>query len=77
MSLLKSEQCISVVIRLQEHPPGIGLANCYICIVWPKIALLVDADDISEKPYGTYHHQKRPPLDLAKMKSRKVEDSET
>ena len=47
----------------------------YLGLMWPKVALLVDADDISEKPYGTYHHQKRPPLDLVKMKSRKVEDS--
>lgn len=47
----------------------------YLGLVWPKVALLVDADDISEKPYGTYHTHKKPPLDLVKIKSRKVEDS--
>lgn len=47
----------------------------YLDLIWPKVALLVDADDISEKPYGTYHTHKRPPLDMAKIKSRKVEDS--
>ncbi len=46
----------------------------YLGLIWPHVALLVDADDISERPYGTYHTQKRPPLDLAKIKSRKVED---
>jgi hypothetical protein len=48
----------------------------YLSLIWSKIALLVDADDTSEKPYGTYHNEKRPPLDLVKMKSRKVEDLE-
>lgn len=47
----------------------------YLSLIWPKVALLVDADDVSEKPYGTYHTHKRPPLDVAKIKSRKVEDS--
>ena len=49
----------------------------YLSLIWPKVALLVDADDTSEKPYGTYHTHKRPPLDLEKMKSRKVEDAES
>ena len=48
----------------------------FLDLIWPKVALLVDADDISEASYGTYHTRKRPPLDLVKMKSRKVEDSE-
>jgi len=46
----------------------------YLGLIWPKVALLVDADDVSERPYGTYHTRKRPPFDLAKIKSRKVED---
>lgn len=48
----------------------------FLDLIWPKVALLVDADDISEASYGTYHTRKRPPLDLMKIKSRKVEDSE-
>jgi hypothetical protein len=48
----------------------------YLGLIWPKVALLVDADDTSEASYGTYHSRKRPPLDLLKIKSRKVEDSE-
>ena len=47
----------------------------YLGLIWSKIALLVDADDVSEKPYGTYHTHKRPALDAGKIKSRKVEDS--
>ena len=46
----------------------------YLGLIWPHLALLVDADDISERPYGTYYTQKRAPLDLSKIKSRKVED---
>lgn len=48
----------------------------FIDLLWPKVALLVDADDHSERPYGTYYTRKRPPLDIAKIKNRKVEDSE-
>jgi hypothetical protein len=47
----------------------------FLDLIWPKVALLVDADDTSEASYGTYHTRKRPPLNLVKMKSRKVEDS--
>ena len=46
----------------------------FLSLIWPKVGLVVDADDSSEKPYGTYHTRKRPPLDAVKMKSRKVED---
>lgn len=46
----------------------------FLSLIWPKVALIVDADDTSEKPYGTYHTRKRPPLDAQKIKSRKVED---
>ena len=46
----------------------------FLSLIWPKVGLIVDADDISEKPYGTYHNRKRPPLDAQKIKSRKVED---
>jgi hypothetical protein len=46
----------------------------FLSLIWTKVGLIVDADDISEKPYGTYHTRKRPPLDALKMKSRKVED---
>jgi hypothetical protein len=46
----------------------------FLSLIWPKVGLIVDADDISEKPYGTYHTHKRPPLDAQKIKSRKVED---
>ncbi|MCX6911372.1 MAG: DUF3800 domain-containing protein [Verrucomicrobia bacterium] len=46
----------------------------FLSLIWPKVGLIVDADDISEKPYGTYHTRKRPPLDAQKIKSRKVED---
>ena len=46
----------------------------YLGLIWSKIALLVDADDVSERPYGTYHSRKQPPLDQAKIKCRKVED---
>lgn len=46
----------------------------FLSLIWPKVGLIVDADDTSEKPYGTYHTRKRPPLDVQKMKNRKVED---
>jgi hypothetical protein len=46
----------------------------FLSLIWPKVGLIVDADDISENPYGTYHTRKRPPLDARKIKSRKVED---
>lgn len=46
----------------------------FLSLIWPKVGLIVDADDASEKPYGTYHTRKHPPLDAEKMKSRKVED---
>jgi hypothetical protein len=46
----------------------------FLSLIWPKVGLIVDADDISEKPYGTYHTRKRAPLDVQKIKSRKVED---
>lgn len=46
----------------------------FLSLIWPKVGLIVDADDTSEKPYGTYHTRKRPPLDTEKIKSRKVED---
>jgi len=46
----------------------------FLSLIWPKVGLIVDADDISEKPYGTNHNRKRPPLDAQKIKSRKVED---
>lgn len=46
----------------------------FLSLIWPKVGLIVDADDISEKPYGTYHTRKRAPLDAQKMKNRKVED---
>ncbi len=48
----------------------------FLELIWPKVALLLDADDRSEAAYGTYHTRKRPPLDIAKIKCRKVEDSE-
>jgi len=46
----------------------------FLSLIWPKVGLIVDADDTSEKPYGTYHTRKRPPLDAQKIKCRKVED---
>jgi hypothetical protein len=46
----------------------------FLSLIWPKVGLIVDADDTSEKPYGTYHTRKRTPLDAQKIKNRKVED---
>ena len=46
----------------------------FLSLIWPKVGLIVDAEDISENPYGTYHTRKRPPLDAQKIKSREVED---
>lgn len=46
----------------------------FLSLIWPKVALVVDADDISEKAYGTYHTRKRPPLSAESIKNRKVED---
>lgn len=46
----------------------------FLSLIWPKVGLIVDADDISEKPYGTYHTRKRPQLDAGIIKNRKVED---
>lgn len=46
----------------------------FLSLIWPKVGLIVDADDTSEKPYGKYHTRKRPPLDALGIKNRKVED---
>lgn len=46
----------------------------FLSLIWPKVALIVDADDISEKAYGTYHTRKLPPLSAESIKNRKVED---
>jgi hypothetical protein len=46
----------------------------FLSLIWPKVALIVDADDISEKAYGTYHTRKRAPLSAESIKNRKVED---
>lgn len=46
----------------------------FLGLLWPKVGLILDADDVSEKPYGTYHTRKRPPLNSERIKNRKVED---
>lgn len=46
----------------------------FLALIWPKVGLIVDADDTAEKPYGTYHTSKRPPMSAAGIKNRKVED---
>lgn len=46
----------------------------FLSLIWPKVGLIVDADDIAEKPYGTYHTRKRPTLTVEGIKNRKVED---
>lgn len=46
----------------------------FLSLIWPKVGLIVDADDTSEKPYGTYHSRKRQPLSAEGIKNRKVED---
>jgi Protein of unknown function (DUF3800) len=46
----------------------------FLGLIWPKVGLIVDADDISEKPYGTYHTRKRSPMTAEPIKNRKVED---
>ena len=46
----------------------------FLSLIWPKVGLIVDADDISEKPYGTYHTRTRPPMSAVGIKNRKVED---
>jgi hypothetical protein len=46
----------------------------FLGLIWPKVGLIVDADDISEKPYGTYHTRKRSPMTAESIKNRKVED---
>ena len=46
----------------------------FLGLIWPKIGLIVDADDISERPYGTYHTRKRSPMTSETIKNRKVED---
>lgn len=46
----------------------------FLSLIWPKVGLIVDTDDISENRYGTYHTRKRPPLDAQRIKNRKVED---
>lgn len=46
----------------------------FLSLIWNNVGLIVDADDVSEKPYGTYHNRKRPPLDAMGIKKRKVED---
>ncbi|MEX1115099.1 MAG: DUF3800 domain-containing protein [Akkermansiaceae bacterium] len=46
----------------------------FLSLIWPKVGLIVDADDTSENPYGTYHTRKRPPMNVLGIKNRKVED---
>ncbi len=46
----------------------------FLSLIWPKVGLIVDADDTSEKPYGTYHTSKRTPMSALGKKNRKVED---
>jgi hypothetical protein len=46
----------------------------FLSLIWSKVGLIVDADDTSERPFGTYHTRKHPPMDAQKIKSRKVED---
>jgi len=46
----------------------------FLSLIWPKVGLIVDADDISEKPYGTYHTRRRAPPSAMRIKNRKVED---
>lgn len=46
----------------------------FLSVIWPKVGLIIDADDVSEKPYGTYHNKRRFSLNADKIKSRKVED---
>lgn len=46
----------------------------FLSLLWSKVGLIVDADDTSEYPYGTYHTRKRPPLSVERIKNRKVED---
>lgn len=46
----------------------------FLSLIWPKVGLIVDADDTSEKPYGTYYSRKRAPLSVEGIKNRKVED---
>ncbi len=71
MGLQVADYCLWAVQRLFAKNE-----DRYLGLIWPKVALLVDADDLAEASYGTYHTRKRPPLDVAKMKCRKVEDSE-
>lgn len=46
----------------------------FLSLIWPKVALIVDADDTSQKPYGTYLTRKQPPMNALGIKNRKVED---
>ncbi len=70
MGLQVVDYCLWAVQRLFARNE-----DRYLDLIWPKVALLIDADDVSEASYGTYHTRKREPLDVAKTKSRKVEDS--
>jgi hypothetical protein len=71
VGLQVADYCLWAVQRLYAKNE-----DRYLSLIWPKVALLVDADDISEASYGTYHTRKRTPPDSLKIKSRKVEDSE-
>ena len=46
----------------------------FLSLIWSHIGLIVDADDTSEKPYGTDHTRKQPPMNALCIKNRKVED---
>jgi len=46
----------------------------FLSLIWPKVSLILDADDTSQKPYGTYHTRKQPPMNALGIKNRKVED---
>jgi len=84
-----SKAAINVRAMLAEQHAGLQMADyClwalqrlftkgedrFLSLIWPKVGLIVDADDVSENPYGTYNTSKRPALDAQKIKNRKVED---
>lgn len=43
-------------------------------LIWPKLAVIGDADNRSEKPYEAACTSKRPPLTAAYIRSRMVDD---
>jgi len=62
-----ADYCLWAVQRLYSAEE-----DRYLSLLWPKLSLLHDVDDISQTAYGVYHTRNNPPLTVAGLKNRQV-----